>query len=69
MKNIDDISMLSSALYFAQRRHDYPLIVAYLNDFKPPATVEGSYYNLLEELTFQNYSEIVEKVIDLLANI
>ena len=69
MKNIDDISMLSSALYFAQRRNDYPLIVAYLNDFKPPATVEGSYYNLLEELTFQNYSEIVEKVIDLLANI
>lgn len=69
MKNIDDISMLSSALYFAQRRHDYPLIVAYLNDFKPPTTIEGSYYNLLQELTSQNYLEISEKVIDLLANI
>ena len=68
-KEISDISKLTSALYFLQQKGDVELIVAYLHDFKPPQKVEVEYYNLAKRVNSNNYSKIVEKVIDLLANV
>lgn len=68
MKRLNDISRLTSALYFAQQRHDVELIKAYLLDFRPPQEVEFEYLNIMKGLNQYNYSEKVEKVVDLLAN-
>lgn len=68
-KEISDISKLTSALYFLQQKSDVELIAAYLHDFKPPKKVEVEYYDLAKQVNSTNYSKIVEKIIDLLANV
>ena len=68
-EKISDISKLVSALYFLKQRGDYELIIAYLHDFKPPEKVEQEYYMLARQANSRNYRKVVEKIIDLLANV